>query len=403
MTAFSRDGARRPPLYLERNLMIVFSVTITAMMGVGSLTPALPTIMNAFRISSQQVGLLITFFTFPGILFAPVVGLMADRYGRKKVLVPSLLLFAFAGSACAFTPNFHMLLVLRFVQGTGGAALTALNNTLIGDLYSGRTRAEAIGYNASVQNMATLNNPMLGGLVALAGWRYPFFLPLFAIPVACFVAFGLRNPEPKGTQSFREYLTGAIKSIVNRKMITLCSANLVGVIVMFGALMVYLSLLMKSRFDADPFTIGVVLASASFVSMLMSSQTIRLTRLMTYRQMIVVGTLLAAVGMATNVMMPALWLLLVPAFIRGVAQGILNPSLYTMVLENAPVNSRAAVMAFNGMLSRTGQTLGPPIFGLCYVLGGMHTVFWGAAAMLAASAVAVGWALGPTPAAGRAA
>ncbi len=268
MTAFPREGQRRPPLYLERNLMIVFSVTITAMMGVGSLTPAFPTIMHAFHISSQQVGLLITFFTLPGIVFAPVVGLLADRYGRKRVLVPSLLLFAFAGASCAFVPSFHWLLVLRFVQGTGGAALTALNNTLIGDLYSGRTRAEAIGYNASVQNMATLNNPMLGGLVALAGWRYPFFLPLFAVPVACFVAFGLRNPEPKGAQSFREYLLGAIKSIVNRRMITLCSANLVGVIVAFGALMVYLALLMKNRFDADPFTIGVVIASASFVSTL---------------------------------------------------------------------------------------------------------------------------------------
>jgi MFS family permease len=398
MTAFSREGRRRPPLYLERNLMIVFSVTITAMMGVGSLTPAFPTIMQAFHISSQQVGLLITFFTLPGIVFAPVVGLMADRYGRKRVLVPSLLLFAFAGASCAFVTGFHLLLALRFVQGTGGAALTALNNTLIGDLYSGRTRAQAIGYNASVQNMATLNNPMLGGLVALAGWRYPFFLPLLAVPVACFVAFGLNSPEPSGKQSLREYLGGAIKGIVNRRMLTLCSANLTQVIVAFGALMVYLALLMKQRFDADPFTIGVVIASASFVSTLMSSQAIRLTRVMTYRQMIVLGTLLSAVGMATNSMMPALWLLLVPAFLRGVAQGILNPSLYTLLLENAPVDSRGAVMAFNGMLSRTGQTLGPLVFGLVYALGGMDSVFYASAAFLVASALAVGWALGPTQA-----
>ena len=396
MIAFPREGRRRPPLYLERNLTIVFSVSITAMMGVGSITPAFPTIMQQFHISSQQVGLLITFFTLPGIAFAPVAGLLADRYGRKKVLVPSLLLFAFAGAGCAFVPSFHWLLVLRFVQGTGGAALTALNNTLIGDLYSGRTRAEAIGYNASVQNMATLNNPMLGGAVALFGWRYPFLLPLFAVPVACFVAFGLRYAEPKGTQTLREYLGGAIKGIANRRMLTLCSANLVQVIVAFGALMVYLTLLMKQRFDADPFTIGVVIASASFVSMLMSTQAVRLTRLMTYRQMIVVGILLSAIGMATNTVVPALWLLLLPAFVRGISQGILSPSLYTLVLESAPVESRGAVMAFNGMLSRTGQTLGPLIFGLVYALGGMDTVFYASAVFLVASAITVGWALGPT-------
>ena len=107
---------------------------------------------------------------------------------------------------------------------------------------------------------------------------------------------------------------------------------------------------------------------------------------MSYRSMIVIGTLLMALGMWLNPAMPGLWLLLVPAFVRGIAQGMLNPSLYTLVLDGAPVNARAAVMAFNGMLQRTGQTFGPLIFGFVYLVGGMDSVFHIASVALVASA-----------------
>ena len=105
MSQVARNSAAARPLYLDRNLLIVFCVTSISMMGSGALTPAFPQIMAALDIDSEQAGLLITVYSFPGIIFAPIGGLLADRIGRKKVLVPSLAVYALAGSACAFTDS----------------------------------------------------------------------------------------------------------------------------------------------------------------------------------------------------------------------------------------------------------------------------------------------------------
>ncbi len=74
-------------------------------------------------ISSGQVGFLITVFTLPGILLTPVAGVLSDRYGRRRVLVPSLFLFGVAGVAGALATDFGLLLVLRTLQGVGAEAL----------------------------------------------------------------------------------------------------------------------------------------------------------------------------------------------------------------------------------------------------------------------------------------
>jgi len=141
----------RTKLYLDPNLHVVFAVTLMAIMGVANITPAFPRIARELGVTPAQVAYLITYFTVPGVFLAPVLGVLADRIGRKRILAPSLFLFGLAGTACGFVRDFDLLLGLRFIQGVGAAALGALNVTIIGDLYSGRERTAAMGYNSSVQ------------------------------------------------------------------------------------------------------------------------------------------------------------------------------------------------------------------------------------------------------------
>ena len=103
-------------IYVDTNLQIIFGVTLMAVMGVASIAPAFPKIAQELKISSQGIGMLITISTFPGVLLTPVLGLLADRFGRKKILVPSLMLFGVAGGACMFTRDFHFLLIWRFFR-----------------------------------------------------------------------------------------------------------------------------------------------------------------------------------------------------------------------------------------------------------------------------------------------
>ena len=81
----------------NKNLYIIFCVTLISVMGVASITPAFPAIMKFFSLDPHQVGWLISAFTLPGILLPPVAGILADRFGRKRILVPSLFLFGAAG------------------------------------------------------------------------------------------------------------------------------------------------------------------------------------------------------------------------------------------------------------------------------------------------------------------
>lgn len=106
----------------------------------------MPKVARELDVSAGQVGLLITVFTLPGVVLTPIWGVLSDRYGRKRVLVPSLILFGLAGGACALARDFELLLGLRLLQSVG-AALGTINITIVGDLYAGRERTAALGYN----------------------------------------------------------------------------------------------------------------------------------------------------------------------------------------------------------------------------------------------------------------
>jgi MFS family permease len=110
----TNHSKNRKAIYWDTNLQIIFSVTLMAVLWVSSITPAFPKIAQALSISPRSIEWLIMVFTFPGIFLAPILGVLADRLGRKKTLVPALMLFGIAGGACAFTRDFDLLLILRF-------------------------------------------------------------------------------------------------------------------------------------------------------------------------------------------------------------------------------------------------------------------------------------------------
>lgn len=103
----------------DTNLLIILGVALMAVLRADSLTPAFPGIIRAFGVSAQQTALLITVFALPSVVISPIMGMLADRWGRKNILVPALLLFGLAGGACALARNFNVLLGLHLLQGMG--------------------------------------------------------------------------------------------------------------------------------------------------------------------------------------------------------------------------------------------------------------------------------------------
>ncbi len=363
-----------------------------AVMGASSVAPALPRVARELDVSSGQVGLLITVFTLPGVFLTPIWGVLSDRYGRKRVLAPSLILFGLAGGACALSRDFELLLGLRLLQGVGAAALGAINVTIIGDLYSGRERTAAMGYNSSVMSSATAAYPAIGGALATLGWYYPFALPLLAIPVGLLVLFSLRNPEPSGAGNLKEYFGNVLEHVKDRQVLGLFAASLVTFTVLYGALLTYLPVLMDDSFGAGPLLAGVVGSSASVWSALTATQLGRLTSVLPEKRLVEVSFVLYAAALCLIPLMPSVWLLFIPTAIFGVAQGISIPNILGLLTGSASEEDRGAVMSLNGMILRLGQTLGPVLMSLAAAASSIGGAYF-AAATLAATMFLVALAL----------
>jgi ACDE family multidrug resistance protein len=363
-------------LYRDRNLQIMFGVTLMGVLGVASITPAFPRIIRDLGIEPRQVGLLIIMFTLPGIFLSPFLGVLADRFGRKRILVPSLILFAVAGSACGLVRDFQMLLICRFLQGTGGAALASLSGTVIGDLYSGRQRSEAMGYNASILSVGTASYPAIGGALALLGWYYPFFLPLLALPVAYLVMFVLHNPEPEIKGNLTHYLIGAWGIVRNRTVLGLFLVSIATFVILYGSLLTFFPLLLSSRFEASTLQIGLIMSAMSVTTGLTSTRVGKLAARYSEKNLIKAAFFLYAAALAMVPVVPKLGLFLIPVIIYGMGQGLNIPSIMSLMAGCAPMEHRGILMAVNGTVLRFGQTLGPLVMGVAYTLWGINGPFY---------------------------
>jgi len=379
-------------VYKDRNLRVVFGVTLMSILAITSLSPAFPRIVEELNISKTDVGMLITAYTLPGIVLSLLLGVFADRFGRKRILVPSLFLFGLAGGACALTRDFNILLVLRVLQGIGGAGVSVLNWVILGDLFSGRQRAEAMGLNSTVLNIGSASYPTIGGALAVFAWNYPFLLPLVAIPVGVLVLCFLHNPEPRSRQGLREYLAGTWSSLKRIRVAGAFTAAIAVFILRHGAYHTYFSLFLGISLHLSPFIIGIIFSVSSLVTALVSSQLGRMVKVVSEAGLVKLGFVIYALGLGLLPFMARLELVLVPAIIYGIGHGVAIPSLQSYVAGLAPFEYRAAFMSLNTTVHRVGQTLGPLILGLAYIYAGFEGVFLSAAGL--ALAVAIVGAIG---------
>ncbi|MBN2520545.1 MAG: MFS transporter [Bacteroidales bacterium] len=363
------------PVYRNRNLYLIFIITLFAVMGVASITPAFPEIIKYFNISPKKVGWLIAAFTMPGIVLTPVMGILADRIGRKAILVPSLFLFGLAGSLCTLTRDFEVLVILRFFQGTGAAALGTINITLIGDLFTGNNRAAAMGYNASVLSIGTASYPFIGGALAMLGWNYPFIITLLAIPAGLVIILALKNPEPKDKQVLKEYIISVWKNINQKKVWGIFIINVLIFVILYGVYLTYFPLLLEERFKANSFIIGLVMSIMSLTTAFTSSQLGRVNKLFRFGNILIFSFAVYAIALIFIGFSKSWIMIILPVMTFGLGHGLLIPTIQNMLVGFAPIRERATFMSLNSMVLRLGQTFGPLVIGLFYGIGGITVAF----------------------------
>lgn len=370
----------RPPFVL------VLAVTLTGIMGNVLLIAALPDIARDLDVPTDRVGLLLSSTTAPGIVLAPLIGVLADRFGRRRVLVPCLVLFGAAGGLGAFAPSFPVLLVLRVLQGIGSAGLINLAVVIITDHWTGVERARMIGRNAATLTASLVVVPPLGGLLTeLGGWRATFVPYWVGLLTAAAVVARL-PASPPGEGSLRAQL--AVTAPALRSLRTV-GPMIVGAglfLLVFGLLTV-MPVYLDEDFHLGPGARGLVLALPAATSTLAALSIGRLTS--RAGTSVVVATALVAVtaGLAVIAAVPLLVAVGAGLLLYGGGEGLLIATLQNAVAERAPEGSRGAVVATWVGFARAGQTAGPVLAGAGLGAVGPRGTFGFGAALAAALAV----------------
>ncbi|WP_207588925.1 MFS transporter [Halomontanus rarus] len=356
------DGGSGSIPWHSSALYVILSSSLMGVMGVSLISPVLPELRAAFEITDAQVGLVITVYTLPGVFLTPFIGLLADRIGRRRVIIPLLFIFGIGGAGIAFASSFAEVLALRFLQGIGASALVTLAVTLIGDFYDGAQRNAVMGFNGSMLGTGAALYPLVGGALGGIRWSAPFLFFGIGILVGIVAAVALEEPAADQPSSVGVYL-GRLRDVaVLPEAIAIFGAIFVVFFVFYGAVQTALPLLLSDEFDLSSSQIGLTLAMVSVASATVSSQYGRISQWRTAPELVALGF----VAYGTSLL--GVWLAPSPVFVGvallafGVGFGIVMPSIDTTVVTLVSSELRAGMMGMRTSMLRLGQTLGPVAF-----------------------------------------
>lgn len=364
-----------PPMWL------IFSLTVTGILGNILVAPALPELAADLGVSDGSAALVITAATLPGIVLAPVIGVLADRFGRRRVLIPCLVAFGGFGLAGALAPTLGVLLALRVGQGFGSAGLINLAVVLIADHWDGAERARRIGQNAAVLTSSLAVLPLLGGTLAdLGGWRLTFAPYGLGLVTALVVALRLPPLGRRLDVSLADQLRDVPGAL---RVPSVARTLLVGVVVfvlLFGLVLTTLPFHLDRRFGLSPREIGLLLAVPAVSSTVVALNLGRIRRSVSSGRLVAWGLVLLAVAFVGMGAAGSAALIGAVSVVYGVGEGLVVPSLQDRVAEGAPAAVRGTVIAVWVGAVRAGQAAGPALAG-ALIGHGVTTVFVGGAVL----------------------
>lgn len=373
-------------------LAALCTVPLIMVLGNSMLIPVLPDMGRQMDLDKSVTGLAVTAFSLAAGVGIAAAGFLADRYGRKVVIIPSLLIYGLGGVISGLAgwwlaeDGFWLVMVGRVVQGLGAAGTAPIAMAMVGDLFAGPERVTALGILEAANGVGKVVSPILGALVgALFIWWGVFFAYAFmSIPFAIAVWLLTREPRRKKPAGAKQYF-GDLLKLFRQKGVPLAACFWVGTValfVLFGVLF-FLSEHLETAHDIDGVEKGylimwpvLAMSITSFGSGLLLQK-----RQGWLKPAVITGIAAAIAGMVLVAFVPQDWAFFTGVIVGGVGTGLQLPGLNNLITSSAETEQRAAVTSLYGAVRFIGVAFGPPLYG-ALMKQGEPIPFWFSAGVL---------------------
>ena len=159
--------------------------------------PAMPEMAEHFQSGSTLVGMTLTIFFFVFAVSIVIFGPISDKYGRRRVLIYTTIIYILASLTCAFAPSIYVLLVGRFFQAVGSGAIITVATALIKECFTGKLLTKILVISQALGVIAPTVAPIIGGiLLTFTSWHGAFYLLTVLGIINLILAFLLTETLP---------------------------------------------------------------------------------------------------------------------------------------------------------------------------------------------------------------
>lgn len=357
------------------DLVAVASIPLIMTLSNSMLIPILPLMEKELGISSVQASLIITAYAGVAIVFIPIAGYLSDRYGRKKIMIPSLILAAAGGAlsgvgAWLFQESAYLLILIgRLLSGIGAAGASPIVLPLVGDMFLREKDVSAgLGIIETSNTFGKVLSPILGSLLAALIWYLPFLvIPLFCVIAIIAIAFLVKIPKKKEKKPLElGRFISSVKYTLKLEASWLTAIFIIGgfsMFVIFGFLF-YLSSVLENVYQIDGVIKGALLAIplaalclSSYVTGKKIGENKIIMKWVTFSGITLLVLAMLYCGLVPSMPLSQLFFLM---FVSGIGIGVALPSLDALITEGISKDKRGTITSLYSSMRFIGVAVGPP-------------------------------------------